>query len=76
MEPISIDDDIRSECLFTMEEFIEMCKHGVVSNDDGTGYYASKDVYYRDRQIFPDKIRKSEILFRVDDYSHVIWFNK
>lgn len=76
MKLIPIDAEIKEECLFTLEEFIEMCNFGTVSNDDGTGYYSSQSFYDRDRQVFPDEIRKSNVLLRRDDYSHVVWFNK
>ena len=58
--------------LFTLDEFAELCKGGVVANDDGIGYYAT------DKEMSTYAIKPSEFeTGKVDkSYTHVIWFNK
>lgn len=63
-------DDIGD--LFTIEEFIDICKTGYLSDYDGSGFYATdteqSNIYISPGDIFADKYRK--------DFTHVKWYNK
>jgi hypothetical protein len=60
--------------VFTLAEFVEMCKDGSVINYDGTGYYSDGKVFNRDNEIYPDDIRNGK---EPDiNFTHVVWFNK
>ena len=58
--------------LFTIEEFIDICKTGYVTNYDGTGFYATateqSDICISPGDILANKYRK--------DFTHVKWYNK
>lgn len=58
--------------LFTLDEFIEMCRIGAVSNFDGNGYYGTatkmSEIDASPLRIITGTIDRS--------WSHVVWFNK
>lgn len=59
--------------LFTLQEFIELCKDGCFIDYDGTGYYAFIDKQ-SDKEIYPSDVIKKQ---KVDTkFTHVMWYNK
>lgn len=58
--------------LFIMKDFIDSVKSGYITNEDGTGIYASST------GITDIPIRPSDILNDIASHSftHVMWFNK
>lgn len=59
--------------LFTMDEFLEHCKSGLIMNDDGSGYFALEDKWTRDLRVYPNTFPTTPIR---PLYTHIIWFNK
>lgn len=57
---------------FTLQEFIDMCRSGIFTNNDGFGYYASSKGI-SDIEIYPSDIMHGR--YR-QDFTHVIWYNK
>ena len=65
--------------LFTIHEFVDMVNNGVISNDDGTGYYANASSYFRNLIAKPSDIAKGVIRIgdgHLNPLTHVLWFNK
>jgi hypothetical protein len=57
--------------LFTLKDFREAEDSGCITDDDGHGFYATKDTIFRGLDCFdkvPDEMK--EII------THVVWFNK
>ncbi len=58
--------------VYTVEGFLEDCNSGYLTDDDGSGYYATESSMSR--------IEASPSLFRQGiinkDFTHVVWFNK
>lgn len=52
--------------LFDLAQFNEMRESGMITEDDGQGYWA------RDGKMSDDEVFSSS----VDDATHVVWFNK
>jgi hypothetical protein len=57
---------------FTIEEFVECCRTGLFTNDDGSGYYATAEgvshIPARPRDMVRDLPLKG--------FTHIAWFNK
>jgi len=67
-EPIvKYNDDV-----YTLKEFIEMCKSGGFVDSDGFGVYAFEDKK-SDIKIYPSDIRGGKIR---NDFTHIVWYNK
>jgi hypothetical protein len=58
--------------LFTLKEFEQDCKSGMLIDYDGTGYYAFKDEM-SDKPANPSYFKAGDI---DRDFTHVMWFNK
>ena len=57
----------------TLTEFIDDCKIGpMFTDDDGTGYYATKD---KMSNIYIEPSDITSGIYR-NDFTHVVWFNK
>lgn len=56
----------------TMKDFIGYCKSGCFIDDDGSGYYATKDKM-TDIPVYPSDITSGN--YR-KDFDYVVWFNK
>lgn len=67
--------------LFTMEEFKKYCKDGMFIDDDGTGYYSTKDRRSNIR-IQPSHISLGCCLTGITtenesiEFTHVTWYNR
>lgn len=59
--------------LFTLEEFINLCKTGAFIDYDGAGYYATKSRMSRSSHAIPSEICDGKI---DNSWSHVMWFNR
>lgn len=59
--------------LMTREQFEKHCNAGGLTNDDGSGYYASETHYYAYMRARPSDFRVGRIK---TEYTHVMWFNK
>jgi len=59
--------------LYTIKEFLKLCESGLITNNDGSGYYALEGKWSRDLRVYPETIFKMPITVL---YTHVIWFNK
>ena len=59
--------------LYTIKEFLKLCKRGVITNNDGNGFYALEGKWSRDLRVYPETIFKMPITVL---YTHVIWFNR
>lgn len=57
---------------FTLQEFIDMCRAGDFTDNDGFGLYASSKGI-SDIEIYPSDIMHGR--YR-QDFTHVIWYNK
>lgn len=57
--------------MYPLEEFREMISSGCITNDDGTGYYATEETIFRELDCFGDIPVELEGVI-----SYVIWFNK
>lgn len=60
--PIVKGDDIMS-----VAEFNEECDIGMISDDDGRGYYVKDNLVYLDTNAFYNN---------VNNFTHVAWYNK
>ena len=58
--------------LYTIDEFIHLCKHEVVDNYAGTGYYSTSTGMSGIRAK-PFSIKNGLVN---KDFTHVVWFNK
>lgn len=58
--------------IFTTEKFIKYVEEGYFIDEDGFGYYATKNAK-SDVEIYPSDI--TEKIYR-KDFSHIIWFNR
>ena len=58
--------------LYTIEEFKEMALNGSLTDQDGSGLYAT-ETSTSDVEIVPSDV--VENLIR-EDFSHIMWFNK
>lgn len=59
--------------LFSVKEFMEMCKNGSVVASDGTGYHSTAK--FKSKQVA--KLSKlAEHINEHPEFSHIIWFNK
>jgi hypothetical protein len=58
--------------LFAIAEFRECCEHNSITEDDGTGYYATA-THMTNLEASPAWIARGVIDHR---WSHVMWFNK
>jgi len=67
LEPIPSYGD-----LFTLDDFIGMCKDGTLINSDGTGYYATEQGM-SDVAVYPSSVMQNDISKK---WTHVVWFNK
>lgn len=56
----------------TLDEFKNSVKSGMLTDDDGYGYYAT-ETSKSDVIIMPSDVKENLIR---EDFSHVIWFNK
>lgn len=54
--------------LMSLEVFVKSARHGLLSPDDGDGYYATDRWMDRDAQLWSCK--------RPEWATHVVWFNK
>ena len=61
--------------LMTVGEFVAAVKHGLFTNDYGSGYYGTKDFYDRDLPALPSEISRGEG-WKHGAFTHVHWFNK
>ena len=66
-EPIERDDNI-----YTLEQFIGICKCGGFINYDGFGVYAYKDKK-SDIEIYPSDVISGNVR---TDFTHVVWYNR
>ena len=66
-DPIESNDDV-----YTLKEFIEMCKDGDFIDSDGFGEYAFEDKK-SDIKIYPSDAMNSKIR---KDFTHVVWYNR
>jgi len=66
-EPIEKDDDI-----YTIKQFIDMCKGGGFIDYDGFGVYAFEDKK-SDIHVYPSDVQKGIIR---NDFTHVVWYNR
>lgn len=57
---------------YTLEEFKNMAKSKLLTDEDGYGYYATESAK-SDVEIYPSDVLENLIR---EDFSHVIWFNK
>jgi len=65
--------------LFTLEDFMSMCKDYGVMNDDGIGYLSDGVVVYNipvDCRQFCKGIIPQNISAFPAEFTHVVWFNK
>jgi hypothetical protein len=65
--------------LFTMEDFVSMCKNYAVMNDDGIGFLSDGMVVWNIpidcRQMCKGIIPANVSAFPAE-FTHVVWFNK
>jgi len=64
---IESDDDI-----YTLQEFIAICKDGGFIDYDGFGVYAFEDKK-TDIEIYPSDIKNGNVR---NDFTHVVWYNR
>jgi hypothetical protein len=58
----------------TWKEFVELCQCGGIIDWDGSGYWATESIIYRDRPVYPSDVMTGRM---GDPFStHVVWFNK
>jgi len=57
---------------YKFSDFIDMCRDGVLIDDDGFGLYASSKGV-SDIEVYPSDIIQGR---HRNDFSHVIWYNK
>lgn len=60
--------------LIEIESFIGCCEKDCFTNDDGTGYLATKDGMDRDYQVYASDVARNFIPPKWA--THVAWFNK
>ena len=60
--------------IFTIEEFIEMCKDDCFNDYDGFGHYATVDREYN-KYAIPSEAAL-DVFFPNPKYTHVVWYNK
>ena len=53
--------------LYTLADFTDMVRSGLITNDDGTGYYATP------AEMTDIRVDCASL---TNDFSHVAWFNK
>lgn len=58
--------------LMTIEEFVDGVEHGLFTDDDGKGFYATEDEM-TDIEVPISDVREGIYGHR---WTHVIWFNK
>lgn len=59
-----------------LDEFIEDCKGGWLTDYDGYGYYSNSKISHEDRddlRVYPSQIIKGVIN---RDYKYVHWYNR
>jgi len=62
--------------LYTIPEFMDMVQEGVVSDCDGTGYFATSDKL-SDISARPSTLRLSRSTEPyTGEFTHIMWFNK
>ena len=72
MKPLS---DFDRECLMTIDDFAEDVKFGSITDYDGCGKWATKDMVttgYSDNVVSMVNIAKA----KKDGFTHVCWYNK
>lgn len=57
--------------LYTIEEFISMCKAGAFNDYDGYGNPVKNNRMNTDVSVYPSEIDKIP-----SDVTHIVWFNK
>lgn len=58
--------------LMNLSDFIELCKNESLTNDDGSGFYATSD-NISDIEIYPMDVHAQMIR---SDFDKVVWYNK
>lgn len=61
--------------LFTIDQFLEDVKIGMLIDYDGWGYFATFDNHDRNYAFYPSEITEKRI--SIPDWAtHVLWFNR
>jgi hypothetical protein len=61
--------------LVSIQEFVEWCNGGYVTDNDGSGYYSDGRIYWHEEEAIPSNIRNN-IISNDIRHRYVIWFNK
>jgi hypothetical protein len=61
--------------LVSVQDFINLCNEGYVTDYDGSGYYSDGRVYWHEEEAIPSNICKN-IISNDIRHRYVIWFNK
>lgn len=65
--------DLKFGDIYPLSDFTEMCENGIVTDEDGNGYYGNEDGYYQRYRAYPSEIRDGRIDRR---WTCVVWYNK
>jgi hypothetical protein len=68
-------EELETDDLMTVDEFVNCCKAGGFIDDDGIGYYSDKDRNYKEgNHVSPSEVVRDCNINR--NYTHVLWFNR
>ena len=69
-----LDDE--GDCLFTLNGFLEACRSGCFTDDDGIGCWSDGTNVFYATKLYPSMLLRKVPPQKPKQATHIVWYNK